>query len=280
MAERVLLCVDDDTSVLHALQRSLRKEDYRVLLATGGQEGLDLLADHTVQVVLSDQRMPGMEGTAFLQQVKLRYPGTIRVMLSGYADVHAILESINKGEIYRFLPKPWNDDELKRILRQCFDQHDLMRRNRETLALIRAQNETLRHLNETLEHTVREQTHALAYAREVVDKLPVAVLGIDAEGLAALANDAARRLLAATRFSLGAGLDVFLPPEVHPVIYRHLGDTHPSSEETSFTLNGRQVHARIIGLNDNQTVRGCLLLIPFTVDVQKRGRNADLSFFR
>ena len=124
MRERVLLCVDDERSVLQALRRVLRREPYQIVTATGGQEGLALLQTQRVQVVVSDQRMPEMAGTEFLEQVKIHYPETVRVILSGYAEVYAIIDAINKAEVYRFLPKPWQDEELKYILQECFEQYD------------------------------------------------------------------------------------------------------------------------------------------------------------
>ena len=97
-----VLCVDDEQNILNALKRLLRKESYRLLTSTTGNGGLQLLAENDVQVVISDQRMPGMSGTAFLKQVKEGYPHVIRIMLTGYTDVDTISTSINQGHIYKF----------------------------------------------------------------------------------------------------------------------------------------------------------------------------------
>ena len=259
MRDRVLLCVDDEVSVLRSLKRFLRKENYQIVTATGGAEGLALLERHAVQVVLSDQRMPEMMGTAFLRQVKERYPDTVRVMLSGYAEVHAILDSINQGEIYRFLPKPWNEKELKVTLRQCFERYDLIRHNRELVGQVQQQNETLRSLNQTLEQLVEERTQSLHCAQEIVEKLPYPVLGISQEGFAALANEAARRFFASTAFFLGADLDVFLPAEVVEAVEQALNGA--LSDDLTLSLNGHTVRSQIIPLGESPTVRGCMLLI-------------------
>ncbi len=259
MRDRVLLCVDDEVGVLRSLKRFLRKENYQIVTATGGAEGLALLERHPAQVVLSDQRMPEMMGTVFLRQVKERYPDTVRVMISGYAEVHSILESINEGEIYRFLPKPWNDEELKVTLRQCFDRYNLIRQNREMIGQIQQQNETLRSLNETLEQLVEERTQSLHFAQEIVEKLPYAVLGISCEGFAALANEAARRIFASTTFFLGADLDVFLPAEVVEAVEQGLSGILP--HDLTLSLNGRTVRSQIIPLGESPTLRGCMLLI-------------------
>ena len=261
MRDRVLLCVDDEVSVLRSLRRCLRKEDYRLVTATGGAEGLALLETNAAQVVLSDQRMPDMMGTVFLQQVKEHYPDTVRVMLSGYAEVHAILDSINQGEIYRFLYKPWNEDELKVTLRQCFDQHDLIRQNRELIGQIQKKNETLQCLNETLEQLVEERTQSLQFAQEIVEKLPYPVLGVSREGFAALANEAARHLLSSTAFFLGTDLDVFLPADVAEAVTRRLNGQGPGCDTLSFPLNGHMIRSEIIPLRHQHTVRGCILLM-------------------
>jgi EAL domain-containing protein (putative c-di-GMP-specific phosphodiesterase class I)/ActR/RegA family two-component response regulator len=115
-----LLLVDDDPNVLSALHRLFRRDNYRILLAVSPAEGFELLALHPVQVILCDQRMPLMSGTEFLSKVKEMYPETIRIILSGYTAVDAVLDSINRGSIYRFYVKPWKDDELRENVRLAF----------------------------------------------------------------------------------------------------------------------------------------------------------------
>ncbi|HLA33628.1 MAG TPA: EAL domain-containing protein [Rhodocyclaceae bacterium] len=117
-----LLIVDDEVSILSALKRMLRHEGYEVLTAGSATEGLALLSKHRVQVIVSDQRMPEMSGSEFLSRVRVIYPETIRIMLSGFSDISAITDSINKGAIYRYLSKPWNDAELKSEIHGAFRQ--------------------------------------------------------------------------------------------------------------------------------------------------------------
>lgn len=109
----MVLLVDDEPNILAALKRTLRREGYDVLTADSGEEGLALLAKHAVQVIVSDQRMPGMSGTEFLSRVKSLHPRTVRIVLSGYAEVSAVADAINKGAVYRFMMKPWDDNQLK-----------------------------------------------------------------------------------------------------------------------------------------------------------------------
>lgn len=122
-AARSLLLVDDEESVIAALKRLLRRSGYRILSATSGAEALDILATHEVQVILSDQRMPGMSGAELLARVKDMYPRTVRMVLSGYADLDAVTEAVNRGAIYKYLTKPWNDNEVREVIRAAFQHH-------------------------------------------------------------------------------------------------------------------------------------------------------------
>ncbi|TWI70191.1 PAS domain S-box-containing protein/diguanylate cyclase (GGDEF)-like protein [Pseudoduganella lurida] len=121
-ATPTLLLVDDEPGVLRALERAFRRESYQVLLAHSAAEALELLALHDVQVVVSDQRMPEMSGTDFLARARELYPDTVRIILSGYADHASIKDAINRGAIYQFLSKPWDDEELRQVVRAAFAQ--------------------------------------------------------------------------------------------------------------------------------------------------------------
>ncbi len=125
--KHVLLLVDDEPSILSALRRTLRSGDYLIVTANDAAEALDALARHDVGVIVTDNRMPGVSGIELLRQVKQRYPHIIRIMLSGYADFTSLSSAINSGEIFRFLSKPWEDEQLKTAVRDGFikfdDQH-------------------------------------------------------------------------------------------------------------------------------------------------------------
>ncbi len=121
-----LLLVDDDPDVLAALERLLRQDGYNILLARSAAEGFELLALHPVQVILCDQRMPNMGGTVFLEKIKDLYPDTLRIILSGYADLESIMEAINRGAIHRFCTKPVNSVLLRDNIREAFRHHALL----------------------------------------------------------------------------------------------------------------------------------------------------------
>jgi diguanylate cyclase (GGDEF)-like protein/PAS domain S-box-containing protein len=119
-SQKTLLLVDDEADVLSALQHVLRQDGYHILTAQSAAEGFELLALHTVHIVLCDQRMPVMSGTVFLDRVKDLYPDTLRIILSGYTDLQLSLYAINRGAIYRFYTKPWGDEVLRDNIREAF----------------------------------------------------------------------------------------------------------------------------------------------------------------
>jgi diguanylate cyclase (GGDEF)-like protein len=118
--ERTLLLIDDEPHVLSALQRVLRQDGYRVLAANGAAQAFQLLAENQVQLILCDQRMEEMSGTELLDRVKDLYPDTFRIILSGYTDLKTIMDSINRGALYRFYTKPWDNQTLRENIRAAF----------------------------------------------------------------------------------------------------------------------------------------------------------------
>ncbi len=117
---RTLLLVDDEKNILRALTRVLRAEGYQIHIATSASEGLEVLRHHQVQVIVCDQRMPHVSGIQFLSEVKATYSDTVRIMLSGYSDAAAVTDAINRGTIYKFLTKPWNDEDIRLQVRDAF----------------------------------------------------------------------------------------------------------------------------------------------------------------
>ena len=129
-AERVLLLLDDEPNVLAALRRLLRRTDIRVVATTSPKEAFDLMATNPVGVVVCDQRMPEMTGTEFLRRVKDLHPDVVRIVLSGYTDLNSVIDAVNRGAIYKFLPKPWDEEVLLASLRDAFHMHEMEKDNR------------------------------------------------------------------------------------------------------------------------------------------------------
>lgn len=121
-----ILFVDDDGGIINSIRRELRKSPYTIRFAHSAQEGLQLLEQEPFQLVISDHKMPEMSGTAFIKKVKERYPRIVRALISGYADMSIIVEAINEGEVFRFIPKPWKKDMLLKIIEECLDHYQKM----------------------------------------------------------------------------------------------------------------------------------------------------------
>jgi diguanylate cyclase (GGDEF)-like protein/PAS domain S-box-containing protein len=130
VSQQTLLLVDDEAAILTSLQRLLRQDGYTILTAQSALEGFELLALHEVHVILCDQRMPSMNGTEFLDRVKDMYPDTLRIVLSGYTDLESIMDAINRGSIYRFYTKPWDNQQLRENIRAAFLHYRLLRGER------------------------------------------------------------------------------------------------------------------------------------------------------
>lgn len=162
-----LLLVDDEINILKSLQRILANENYQVFIATNGEEGLNLLATHPVDVIISDMRMPIMDGAAFLKIAADRWPDTKRLLLTGYTDINAAVSAINEGKIDYYLTKPWNNEHILKTIARMFENKHLRDKNREYQLLISQQNEELKILNNNLEEKVHARTAELhtAYAR-------------------------------------------------------------------------------------------------------------------
>ena len=161
-----LLFVDDEEAITKALYRLFRKEGYEIHTASSGQEGLEALKEdkRPFSLIISDQKMPAMTGSQFLEKAKQIFPESIRILLTGYSDMDAIVDGINKGEIHRYITKPWNDDDLLIQIMQSLEQYELRIENKRLLALTARKNKELKELNEHLEEKVAERS------REIIEK--------------------------------------------------------------------------------------------------------------
>ncbi len=232
--ERTLLLVDDEENILSSLARLFRRDGYCILRANSGANGLEILANNTVNVIISDQRMPEMTGTQFLSRVKDLYPDTIRMVLSGYTELESITDAINQGAIYKFLTKPWDDDLLRANVQEAFRDFELRMENGRASDNLSAANNELMNLNHDLEKRYDEKSRevqlnlrALQISQKVLEELPVVVLGIGGDKVIAVANHAAHEM-----FSNGVGLvgqlaDDVLPASIHG-IYRYASEQKTS----------------------------------------------------
>jgi two-component system NtrC family sensor kinase len=246
-----ILCVDDEANVLRALERLFIDDDgYEIHTATSGEEGLALLQQIApVHLVISDYRMPVMNGVDFLREVCKKWPDTVRIVLSGYADTAAIVSAINEGEIYKFIPKPWNDDELKVTINNAIERYFLHKKNSELLAQLKVKNEELETINGNLERIVVDRTatlllqnRILGTAQNILDALPVAVFGMDMEGLIVQCNQKVLEFYQREKADiLGKNRREFLSAEVNALI-EGVCDGQPFAER--LLIDGAQLRVR------------------------------------
>jgi signal transduction histidine kinase len=151
-ARHTLLVVDDEPDVVKSVQDLLRMK-YRVLGATSARQAMDLMAQEEVHVVMSDQRMPETTGVDFLRKVRGDFPEAIRLLFTGYADIRAVIDAINQGNVYRYITKPWDPDELETIIDEAADRYDLIVERNQLLTLLKQQNQDLEQANAELKRS-------------------------------------------------------------------------------------------------------------------------------
>lgn len=172
-----LLIVDDEVDVLESLRHQFHRT-YRVLTATSGGQAVSLLNDHQVQLILSDQRMPGMQGDAFLSQARRLQPDAIRMLFTGYADIQAVINAVNEGHIFRYILKPWDTVELEGIIRQAAEQYNLLADRKRLIAELQEANAQLVHANEELARAGQLKTAFIEVASHEFNTPITLVLGL------------------------------------------------------------------------------------------------------
>ena len=232
MNTQKLLLVDDEPNVIKSLKRLFIDDDYKILTAESGEEALAICAENDVQLVISDYRMPSMNGVQLLAIIKEKYPKTIRIILSGYADVSAIVDAINEGQVYKFLSKPWNDQELLTTVRRAFEHFALQQQHDALVGELRLTNDELKSLTKSLEEKVAERTRdldiknrALEITRFILDLLPVGVVGVDTEHTVVYLNKSTSEFVRGREFRLGETVSDALDPQVLNLLRKTVGSS-------------------------------------------------------
>lgn len=215
-----LLIIDDEPDIIKALTRQFRRL-YTVYSTTDPNEGLRIMEQSNIQVVLSDQRMPGMTGVDFFAKIKDKYPEALKLILTGYSDIEAVIGAINEGQVFRYVKKPWNPEELELIIREAFEKHELITRNKKLML-------RLRDANLNLEEKVRMRTRELEKANQElieINKEKNRYIGM-------VAHDLRNPIGIAESFS------TLLLEEIDSISHKQLVDyLNIISERCSFSLN-------------------------------------------
>ena len=263
-----VLCVDDEENILNALRRVLRKEPYRLLTATSAEEGFKILEKEHPWVIICDQRMPVMDGVTFFKKVMETHPDIIRITLTGYTDVDTIKEAVNQGHIFKFLLKPWNDENLILDIRQAVNQYELMQANEDLNKKVLAQNEELRHINDHLEMLVKQRAEeivvrnqALEFSRAILSDLPVPLIGIGADGMVAMTNYAVDAMFGKSlHIEVGRMMEEYFDAKMLGTVRKVLSGEIPNAVENC-RLGGIPLTIQCVPLSRHFKGQGAVLVI-------------------
>lgn len=260
-SKRRVLLVDDEEKIIAALRRLLRREGYELVTATSGAEALTILEADPVSLVISDYRMPGMTGVELFHKIRERWPSTLRIILSGYSQVSTIIAAINEGEIYKFISKPWNDEEIKLHVRRALEQYELEEENQRLSRQITAQNERLRELNTMLEQRATDASTGLTTTQGLLENIGVGVLTVDEAGLIVGANERANEIISSGRSELiGMPAEVALPKVLYQLACTP-GITDDGAVSGRIQLDGKKLQCRVNPLGTDGNSRGSVIAL-------------------
>lgn len=272
--DRTILLVDDEENITSALTRVLRREGYNILRANSGKEGLALLDQHRVGVIISDQRMPEMTGTEFLSKVRELYPDTVRVVLSGFTELSSVTDAINQGAVYKFLTKPWEDKLLRANVEEAFQRYEMKMENVRLSQELKLANEDLRSINQDLEQRVdrkaREIVHNLEVLRvsqEMIEVMPLAAIGISKDGLIVIANQMAHLLFlvdGTTPPLIGEAANMVIPTDL--LSWASSGLHQRDEDAKLFTVTESKVRCWCRSLGEFSRSCGTLLVMDTSKD--------------
>lgn len=276
---RTLLLVDDEESILSSLKRVFRRDNYRILTATGGAMALELLASEPVDVIVSDQRMPGMTGIEFLREAKRLYPDTVRITLSGYTDLETIIQAVNEGSVYKFLTKPWEDDLLREHVAKAFEHGELSAENCRLGSAVHQANRDLALANQRLERMVQDESArrvamqgAAGASRDALDVLPMAVFGLAEDGMLAYVNHSAVCQWPLWASALGSdplpSMQQLLADPAHGVAGASASGSHT-------TIEGRRARVWFRQLSGHRQALGKLMLVQLLPDATETAPGRD-----
>lgn len=260
-----ILVVDDEAAIRSSLRRLLHRQGYEVILAASAAEGLRQLEEASIDVVLSDMRMPGMDGAQFLEQVVARWPDVGRILLTAFADTDSAIAAVNRGRIWRYVTKPWNDEDLMAAIDQAMKHRRLVLENARLQLLTNEQNVALRQLNAELESRVEERTAQLQQAMGSLRQTFLSTVNVFSAimdlhgghlaGHSRRVADHARHL--ATRLGLddNAAQDVFLAALLHDIGKIGMGG---QAMERPFNALSAETRGEVI----KHPARGEMLLMP------------------
>ena len=255
MSEPRILLVDDEQSVLNALRRFFRRSGYDVTTSTSGREGLAILeSSEPFHLVISDYRMPEMNGVKFLSAVRARWPDTVRIVLSGFADTNAIISATNEGNIYKFIPKPWDEPFLLQSVQESLEMYMQKQKCAEQLQTL---SETLVSLDSLHADNLTNQSQVLSIYHTLLDQMPVGLVGVDRDRELVSMNKRAQEMLGLSMAPLGEPA-----VEVLPGLFGNTAaDSMEKLENCTLQIRGTTVQVVVKQLHNGEMDGVMLILV-------------------
>ncbi len=184
-----VMIVDDEANVAKSVRRLLETHDFEVLVAEDGKSALQLLRkEDDISVIVSDQRMPKMSGSELFSQLSIERPDAKRILLTGYTDLDSIRDAVNKGNIFRFLLKPWDDDELLRCVEEGAHYYLVQQENKRLRKELERTNLNLENSVDQKTRVLNMNVRSLKRYEKIVENIPVGVVCVSEDGMVVLAN--------------------------------------------------------------------------------------------
>ena len=267
MKEHTILCVDDEPNVLRALRRLLRREGYQIVTTTDGREALEVIKREEISL----QKVPDLDSVGVVEQAKETAPDMIRIVISSYAPAAKIIDAINQGEIHRFVTKPWDDQELKLIVKEALERYDLIQERRNLIDTIAEQNRELQEMNKRLAQRHEERVQDLTLTQQILVELPVPIIGTDPDGIIAFVNHAAQGLFGWEEYSM---FELPIAEALSPELVKFFEDCRKQGSlnaRIDFTIEGDPFRIQCQPLESQHGLRGYLLT--FHESFQNKGDN-------
>jgi len=248
-----ILIVDDEADIRNVLLRQFRKEPIDLLFASSGKDALSILDANIVHLVMTDHKMHGMNGLDLLRQVKRKWPDVIRLLISGNIETELLINAINKGEVYRFITKPWDAEELKSYVFEGLHHYDVLEENNKMMKKI---------LNSVTGSTEKngERTTSIRLSDSILEELPFGIIIVDDGGSIIKMNRWAARLTSVDKYDQAISLESIFYSEIVSFINNGFSRNDGQDAE-KFKLNGMSINIRLRSLRkDIDSERGLVII--------------------
>ena len=250
---RNILFVDDEIEIRNTINRQLRRTPYSVFFASDADEALDILDKQVIHLVITDHKMPGTNGVDFLGIVKERWPNIVRMLISGYIETDLLITAINKGEVYRFITKPWDYNELKETIADGLHHYDVLEQNRKLLNKI-IESGLFQNSSRNSRGAVLKEDDAF------FNEVDYGLIVFDRKFQVKIANSIVKKILELPALKQGENIDAIFPPQIKEFILRGFEENDGQAAEV-FSVNGKNLTFRLRSFRRSDDTEKGLVII-------------------